>query len=196
MPASAYHPVVPPTLYTVGHSTRSLEDFIALLKGHGVAAIADVRRFPKSRKYPHFNDDALADSLPAGGLRYAAVPALGGRRRTSADSPNTGWRNASFRGYADYMQTPTFEQGLAQLAELASETPTAIMCAEAVPWRCHRSLIADAMLVRGWQVLDVVGNAAPSPHKLTKFAKVDGTRITYPAAGDEPAFEDASGLFG
>ena len=187
---------MPPTLYTVGHSTRALEDFIALLKGHGVAAIADVRRFPRSRKYPHFNDDALAESLPSSGLRYAPVPALGGRRRTSAGSPNTGWRNEGFRGYADYMLTPPFEQGLAQLAALAAETPTAMMCAEAVPWRCHRSLIADAMLVRGWQVLDVVGDAAPTPHKLTKFAKVDGTRITYPISEVQAPAGDAPGLFG
>ena len=187
---------MPPTLYTVGHSTRSLDDFTALLKEHGVAAVADVRRFPKSRKYPHFNDEALADSLPEAGLRYVPVLALGGRRRTSAESPNTGWRNASFRGYADYMLTPAFEEGLAQLAALAAQTPTAMMCAEAVPWRCHRSLVADAMLVRGWQVLDIVGDAEPKPHKLTKFANVDGTRITYPAAGDEPAFEDSPGLFG
>ena len=187
---------MPPTLYTVGHSTRSLEDFVALLKGHGVAAVADVRRFPKSRKYPHFNDDALAVSLRAAGLGYAPVLALGGRRRTSADSPNTGWRNEGFRGYADYMLTPAFEQGLSQLAALAAETPTAMMCAEAVPWRCHRSLVADAMLVRGWRVLDITGNAAPSPHKLTKFAKVDGTRITYPTAEVEPSGDNAPGLFG
>ena len=187
---------MPPTLYTVGHSTRSLEDFIALLKGHDVAAIADVRRFPRSRNYPHFNDDALAESLPSSGLRYAPVPALGGRRRTSTGSPNTGWRNEGFRGYADYMLTPPFEQGLAQLAALAAETPTAMMCAEAVPWRCHRSHIADAMLVRGWQVLVVVGDAAPSPHKLTKFAKVDGTRITYPISEVQAPAGDAPGLFG
>jgi uncharacterized protein (DUF488 family) len=174
------------TLYTVGHSTRSFDDFVTLLTRHGVRAIADVRRFPKSRKYPHFNDDALAESLPAAGIQYAPAPALGGRRRTSPDSVNTGWRNDSFRGYADYMQTPSFEEGIARLIQLATQAPTAIMCAEAVPWRCHRSLISDAMLVRGWVVLDVVSDSAPTPHKLTPFAQAEGTRITYPKPPAEP----------
>jgi uncharacterized protein (DUF488 family) len=187
--------VVPPLLYTVGHSTRSLEQLIALLKGHGVRAVADVRRFPKSRRYPHFNDDALAEALPPAGLQYVPVPALGGRRPTTPDSVNTGWRNEGFRGYADYMQTSAFEQGLVQLAGLAEQTPTAIMCAEAVPWRCHRSLIADAMAVRGWQVLDILGESAPTPHKLTPFARVDGARITYPAAPADRAHEQPD-LFG
>ena len=175
--------MTPPTLYTVGHSTRSLDAFVGLLTHHGVRAIADVRRFPRSRKYPHFNDESLAESLPPLGLRYVPVPALGGRRRTSPDSINTGWRNDGFRGYADYTLTAAFEQGLQNLLNLAAEAPTAMMCAEAVPWRCHRSLIADAALVRGWRVLDIVSEAAPAPHKLTPFAVVEGTRITYP----EPA---------
>ena len=191
---AGYDPfVAPPTLYTVGHSTRSLDDFLALLGRHGVRAVADVRRFPGSRKYPHFNDDALAHALPAAGLRYAPVPLLGGRRGTSAASVNTGWRNAGFRGYADYMQTPAFEQGLEELLTLAAAAPTAMMCAEAVPWRCHRSLVADAALVRGWLVLDVVGEAAPRPHALTPFARVEGTRITYPAPA---AGRGGPGLFG
>ena len=173
--------MAPPILYTVGHSTRSLDEFVALLRRHGVCALADVRRFPKSRKYPHFNDDALAVSLPAAGVRYAPIPALGGRRNTSPASVNTGWRNEGFRGYADYMATPAFAGGLDQLLALAAEAPTAMMCAEAVPWRCHRSLIADAALVRGWRVLDIVGDAQPKPHKLTTFARVDGMQITYPA---------------
>jgi uncharacterized protein (DUF488 family) len=184
------------TVYTVGHSTRSLDELVSLLKRHGVRAVADVRRFPKSRKYPHFNDDGLAASLPSEKLAYIPVPALGGRRRATPDSVNTGWRNEGFRGYADYMQTPAFEAGIAQLAALAAQTPTAMMCAEAVPWRCHRSLIADAMLVRGWQVLDIVGESAPTLHKLTPFARVEGTRVTYPAAA---AVEDSGrsepGLF-
>jgi uncharacterized protein (DUF488 family) len=174
--------VTQPTVYTVGHSTRSLDELIALLKQHGVRAVADVRRFPKSRKYPHFNDEALAMSLPAAGFRYLPLPALGGRRRAMLDSVNTGWRNESFRGYADYMQTPAFEAGVSQLSALAAQTPTAMMCAEAVPWRCHRSLIADAMLARGWEVLDIVGGSAPTPHKLTPFARVEGSHVTYPAA--------------
>jgi uncharacterized protein (DUF488 family) len=173
--------VPPSVLYTVGHSTRSLDDFVALLTRHGVRAIADVRRFPRSRKYPHFNDDFLAESLPRAGIQYLPFPSLGGRRKTSPDSVNTGWRNESFRGYADYLQTPAFEEGLSRLIEVAQKTPTAIMCAEAVPWRCHRSLIADAMGVRGWDVLDILGDSAPTPHKLTPFARVEGTHITYPA---------------
>jgi uncharacterized protein (DUF488 family) len=185
-----------PTVYTVGHSTRSLDELVSLLKQHGVVAVADVRRFPKSRKYPHFNDDALAASLPDARLRYVPIPALGGRRRTTADSVNSGWRNEGFRGYADYMQTKEFEAGVSALAELAAQTPTAIMCAEAVPWRCHRSLIADAMLVRGWQVLDIVGPSAATPHKLTPFARVEETRITYPApAAVEGSDQSRPGLF-
>ena len=186
--------VEPPTLYTVGHSTRSLDAFVNLLKRHGVGAVADVRRFPKSRKYPHFNDDALSLSLPEAGLQYVPIPLLGGRRRALPDSPNTGWRNEGFRGYADYTMTPPFAQGLEHLLTLAARTPTAMMCAEAVPWRCHRSLIADAALVRGWRVLDIVGDAAPAPHKLTPFARVEGTRITYPAATEAPGGAQA-GLF-
>ena len=177
---------MPLTLYTIGHSTRSFDDFVTLLTRHHVRAIADVRRFPRSRKYPHFNDESLADSLPRAGIDYLPFPSLGGRRKTTPDSVNLGWRNESFRGYADYLQTPAFEEGLGSLIEVARQTPTAIMCAEAVPWRCHRSLIADAMLVRGWEVLDIVSDAAPSPHKLTPFAKVEGTRITYPAPEAEP----------
>ena len=176
-------------LYTVGHSTRTLEDFVALLAQHGVGAIADVRRFPGSRKYPHFGVDALAASLPAAGVRYVPMPALGGRRRTHAGSPNGGWRNESFRGYADHMESGEFAAGLAALATLARAVPTAIMCAEAVPWRCHRGLIADAMIVRGWQVLDIIGPAAPKPHRLTAFAHVEGTHVTYPPA---PTGEDAA----
>ena len=184
------------TLYTVGHSTRSFDEFVGVLKQHAVRAVADVRRFPRSRKYPHFNDDALGEALPDAGVRYVPVPALGGRRRASADSINTGWRNEGFRGYADYMQTPQFEEGLARLAELAEGTPTAVMCAEAVPWRCHRSLISDAMLVRGWEVLDIVGEASPAPHRLTPFARVEGVRITYPAAaGDADKAAAGPGLF-
>jgi uncharacterized protein (DUF488 family) len=173
-------------LYTVGHSTRTLEDFVDLLAQHGVRAVGDVRRFPGSRKYPHFNVDALARSLPAVGIRYVPLPALGGRRRAAADSPNTGWRNEGFRGYADHMQTAEFAAGLDELVAVAGELPTAIMCAEAVPWRCHRSLIADAMLVRGWDVLDLTGPRAAKPHRLTPFARVDGTRIVYPPGPAAP----------
>jgi len=170
----------PPVIFTVGHSTRSAEDFVALLKAHDVEAIADVRLIPKSRKHPHFADDQLARWLPAAGIAYIPFKQLGGRRRPAKDSINTGWRNESFRGYADFMQLQTFADAVDELARISAERPTATMCAEAVPWRCHRSLISDALLVRGWRVMDITSETKASPHKLTRFAKVDGLRITYP----------------
>jgi uncharacterized protein (DUF488 family) len=173
-------------LYTVGHSTRPFDEFVGILKAHGVAALADVRRYPRSRKFPYFNDDELAATLPEVGLKYVPIKALGGRRRASADSVNTGWTSEGFRGYADYMQTPAFDAGLQELIAVALAAPTVIMCAEAVPWRCHRALIADAMLVRGWRVLDIMSETAAPAHELTAFARVAGTRITYPATGDQP----------
>jgi len=175
-------------IYTVGHSTRSLDEFIALLRAHGVAAVADVRRFPGSKRLPHFNDDSLATALPKARIEYIPIPLLGGRRQTSPGSPNTGWRNASFRGYADYMQSPDFLTGLDQLITQAGKAPTTTMCAEAVPWRCHRSLISDALLVRGWEVIDILSPTKSSPHKLTSFASVNGTKITYPASPEPGLF--------
>jgi uncharacterized protein (DUF488 family) len=169
-----------PTIYTIGHSTRSIEQLIAMLKAHGVAAVADVRTILKSRRYPHFNDDVLMRSLPAAGIEYHPFKQIGGRRRPRKDSINIGWRNESFRGYADFMQTVAFERGLEELMLLAREKPTATMCAEAVPWRCHRSLISDALLVRGWTVQDIMSETKADEHKLTKFARVDGTQILYP----------------
>jgi len=169
------------TVYTVGHSTRSLDEFLAMLKAHGVRAVADVRRYPRSRRFPHFNDDALAAELPGRGLAYLPFPALGGRRRAARDSRNTGWRSESFRGYADYMLTPAFQDALEELIKAGRAAPTAIMCAEAVPWRCHRSLIADALLARGVKVLDVMNERNAPPHEMTPFANVRGTRVTYPA---------------
>jgi uncharacterized protein (DUF488 family) len=174
-----------PTIYTVGHSTRSLDELVAMLQVHGVRGVADVRRFAGSRRLPHFNAENLAAELPKRGLAYLPCPLLGGRRKPRADSVNLGWRNASFRAYADYMQTPEFFEGLDHLMEHARATPLAMMCAEAVPWRCHRSLIADALIVRGWTVLDVMSRTKATPHKLTPFAKVKGIRISYPA--DDPA---------
>jgi uncharacterized protein (DUF488 family) len=189
-------PVASPTLFTVGHSTRAFEAFVHLLTAHGVTTLADVRRFPRSRKYPHFNDEQLAAALPRVGLRYLPMKALGGRRRASADTVNTGWRSEGFRGYADYMQTPEFAAAIDGLIAVASQGPTAIMCAEAVPWRCHRSLISDAMVVRGWRVLDIMSDASAPPHELTRFARVDGTRITYPAGGgDGDKGEEEASLF-
>ena len=179
----------PHTLYTVGHSTRSLDELVAILKAHGVEAIADVRLIPRSRRYPHFNDEALAASLPQNALQYLPFRSLGGRRRPAKDSINAGWRNDSFRGYADFLQTPAFHAALDELLALAAATPTAIMCAEAVPWRCHRSLIADATLVRGWRVLDIMSESAANPHKLPSFARVDGGTLTYPGETQGELFD-------
>ena len=182
-----------PTIYTVGHSTRSLDEFVEMLKAHGVAGVADVRRFAGSRRLPHFNAENLATELPRRGLAYLPCPLLGGRRKPGPGSVNVGWRTASFRAYADYMQTPAFAEGLAGLMDAARERPLAMMCAEAVPWRCHRSLIADALVVRGWTVLDVMSATKASPHKLTPFARVEGTQVTYPA--EEGGAEAAGTLF-
>jgi len=168
-------------LFTVGHSTRPIEEFLALLESHGIRRVVDVRTVPRSRRNPQFGIDVLPQSLAARGIDYLHIPSLGGLRHARRDSLNTGWRNATFRGYADYMQTPAFEQALAELTALARERATAIMCAEAVPWRCHRSLIADALAVRGTTVKHVMSATSAQPHRLTPFARVDGTRILDPA---------------
>ena len=168
-------------IYTIGHSTRPIEEFIALLQAHNIELLVDVRTVPHSRHNPQFEADALRTSLSDAGITYAHMVALGGLRHPHKDSINSGWRNESFRGYADYMQTAAFQAALNQLQELARQHTTAIMCAEAVPWRCHRSLIADALTVQGWQVLDIISDKPASEHKLTPFLKVeeDG-RLTYP----------------
>ena len=171
----------PFVIYTVGHSTRPADTFTGLLTAHGVTALADVRTVPRSRHNPQFNADSLATSLAAAGIAYRSFPGLGGFRRARADSPNAGWRNASFRGYADYMQTPEFERELGALMTLATVQTVAVMCAEAVPWRCHRSLIADALLVHGMRSEEIVTKTRSQPHELTAFARVDGVTITYPA---------------
>lgn len=168
------------TLFTIGHSTHPIEEFIALLSSHRVRQLVDVRTVPKSRHCPQFNSDTLAASLDRTGIAYMHLKALGGLRKTRKDSINTGWRNLSFRGYADYMSTPEFEAGLAELAQIASKKSTAIMCAEAVPWRCHRSLIADAMMTRGWEVRDIMGPTPAKEHKPTPFLKVADGQLTYP----------------
>lgn len=177
--------MAPNVLYTIGHSTHSIEEFIALLKAHSIRHLVDVRSIPKSRHVPQFNTDELASSLRAANIEYTHLKSLGGRRSTRKDSINTGWRNSSFRGYADYMSTPQFAEGLATLTQIASTTPTAIMCAEAVPWRCHRSLIADAMILKGWEVRDILTAAPAKEHKLTPFLKVVDNQPTYPNP-DEP----------
>jgi uncharacterized protein (DUF488 family) len=172
-----------PMIMTIGHSTRTLDEFIRLLQVHGVTCVADVRTVPRSRHNPQFDKASLPDSLKKVGLDYIHLPGLGGLRHTNGDSPNLGWRNASFRGYADYMQTPEFEQSLENLIRLAHQGQIALMCAEAVPWRCHRSLIADALLVRGVPTEDIMSATRRELHTLTPFAKVRGTAITYPARG-------------
>ena len=174
-------------IFTVGHSTLPIERFVALLRAYCIERVADIRTVPKSRHNPQFNGDALAAALKAEKIDYMPLPALGGLRRTRKESVNTGWRNASFRGYADYMQTEDFAQGLARLIDLAREKRTAIMCAEAVPWRCHRSLVADALLVRDIPVTEILSQANARPHKLTPFARVRGTAITYPPATSDQA---------
>jgi uncharacterized protein (DUF488 family) len=166
---------------TIGHSTRTIDEFIGLLQAHAVSRVVDVRTVPRSRHNPQFNQDSLPDSLMKAGLSYVHMPGLGGLRHARPDSINVGWRNASFRGYADYMQTPEFEQSLEELIQLAKQERIAIMCAEAVPWRCHRSLIADALLVRGIPAEDIMSPTRRQVHTLTPFAKVRGTTITYPA---------------
>jgi uncharacterized protein (DUF488 family) len=170
-----------PIVLTIGHSTRTLEEFIDLLKIHGAACVVDVRTVPRSWHNPQFNKDSLPGSLKKAGLGYVHMSGLGGLRHARRDSVNLGWRNASFRGYADYMQTPEFAQSLGELVQLAQREPIVLMCAEAVPWRCHRSLIADALLVRGIRTEDIMSLTRRQVHTLTPFAKIRGTTITYPA---------------
>jgi uncharacterized protein (DUF488 family) len=169
------------TVSTIGHSTHPIEEFIRMLEAHGIRQLVDVRTIPRSRRNPQFNRESLSASLESAGIGYRHMPGLGGLRHPRKDSMNTGWRNASFRGYADYMQTPEFNENLNDLMQLASTTPSAIMCAEAVPWRCHRSLIADALLARGVPVLEILSVTKIQPHAMTTFAKVVGQQVTYPA---------------
>ena len=167
-------------IFTVGHSTLSLRDFTAVLAGYGITRLVDVRTIPRSRHNPQFNAEALARQMAAVGIDYLPMPALGGLRHSRKDSPNTGWRNRSFRGYADYMQTAQFDSALADLIEAGRGARTAIMCAEALPWRCHRSLIADALYVRGIPAVDIVSGTSWRIHELTAFAVADGTELSYP----------------
>ncbi len=167
-------------VFTVGHSTRSLQEFADLLAAHGVKRLIDVRTIPKSRHNPQFNRENLAEALLHLGVEYSHMAGLGGLRHARRDSINTAWRNASFRGFADYMQTPEFEASLEKLIEAAAERPVAIMCAEAVPWRCHRSLIADALSARGVRVEHITSITRAEHHSITPFAKVSEARVTYP----------------
>jgi uncharacterized protein (DUF488 family) len=170
----------PLVVFTIGHSTRPLHDFVRLLKAHGVQRVIDVRTIPRSRHNPQFNRDRLSPALHSARIHYRHMPALGGLRHARRDSVNTGWRNAGFRGYADYMQTAAFEEGLTQCIELARRERVVLMCAEGVPWRCHRSLIADALLVRGIDVREIASGIRARPHEVTPWARVNGTEITYP----------------
>jgi uncharacterized protein (DUF488 family) len=168
-------------LYTIGHSTRPIEEFVGLLRQHGIATLVDIRTIPQSRRHPQFGQEGLRASLADAGIEYLHMKGLGGLRKPLRDSVNGAWRNTAFRGYADYMQTPEFARCIDELVVVAAKAPTAIMCAEAVPWRCHRSLVADALLVRGEAVIDIVSSADTRPHALTSFARVVGRTLTYPA---------------
>jgi len=166
-------------IWTVGHSNHSIEEFLGILKAHGIEAVLDVRRFPASRKWPHFNAERLAESLPASGIEYAGEPELGGRRKAKPGSPHTAWRVEAFRGYADFMDTPEFAEGLERAMALGRERRSALMCAEALPWRCHRSLIADALFAREWEVFEILSEREARPHELPDFARLEGARVIY-----------------
>lgn len=172
------------SIFTIGHSTRPLAEFIDLLRANGIERVIDIRTIPRSRHNPQFNRETLGPALRKSGIAYLHLRKLGGLRRARSDSINLGWHNASFRGFADYMQTTEFDAGLDRVIKLAESKSTTLMCAEAVPWRCHRSLVADALVIRGINVMDIVSASPPKPHKLTPFARVRGTRITYP--NDKP----------
>ena len=173
-----------PTLWTLGHSTRPIDEFIGLLRAHQISLLVDVRTIPRSRYNPQFNMDTLAQSLRDAGLQYRHLPELGGLRKPKKDSFNDGWRNASFRGYADYMQTEEFLNALEALTADSRLQPTAIMCAEAVPWRCHRSLIADALVSRGWDIRHIMSPEKATAHVLTSFVHFEKGRLTYPKPTD------------
>ncbi len=167
-------------IFTIGHSNRSIEDFLAILESHGIERLVDIRTVPRSRHNPQFNRDALPASLERAGVAYLHMPSLGGLRHPRKDSINSGWRNDSFRGYADYMQTAEFESALNQLIGIAAAERTAIMCAESLPWRCHRSLVSDALIARGEPVEHIMSATKRSPHSLTPFARIENQRVTYP----------------
>jgi uncharacterized protein (DUF488 family) len=167
-------------ILTVGHSTHPIEDFLKLLAAHAVELLIDIRTIPKSRRNPQYNSDSLAQALERAGIEYRHMPGLGGLRHPRKDSINTAWQNSGFRGYADYMQTPQFESSLHQLIQVADRQRTVIMCAEAVPWRCHRSLVADALMARGVTVEHILSGKSAKAHTCTAFARVEGHQVTYP----------------
>jgi uncharacterized protein (DUF488 family) len=172
--------VLPNTVFTIGHSTRTLDDFIAVLKAHGIGRVADIRTLPRSRANPQFNIDSLPDELARHEIAYGHDPRLGGLRHPLKDSLNTGWKNARFRGYADHMNTPEFRAALDDLIEAARGGRIALMCAEAVPWRCHRSLVADALTARGLNVQHVMSARIARPHKMSSFLRLQGDDLSYP----------------
>ncbi|MBW8875300.1 MAG: DUF488 domain-containing protein [Acidobacteria bacterium] len=183
-----------PPVYTAGHSTRSIEELLALLAGHGVTTLVDVRRYPASRRHPQFSRDALAASLAGAGIQYVHEPDLGGRRSAHPGSPHTAWRVEAFRGYADYMETPEFQAALDRLIWRSQGETVAILCAEAVPWRCHRRLISDALVARGIAVLHILGPGRADPHELDPNARIlPGGRLLYAGpAGDQPSLFDTA----
>jgi uncharacterized protein (DUF488 family) len=182
------------TLYTIGHSTHPIDDFIGMLRHYAIEALVDVRTVPQSRRNPQFGQQALRKSLESAGILYVHMQRLGGLRTPAKGSDvNAGWRNSSFRGYADYMQTADFSGAVHELIAIGAGKRTAMMCAEAVPWRCHRSLVGDALLVRGIEVMDIMSTEKSKPHTLTPFAQVSGTQVTYPAAQGELGLPPAEG---
>lgn len=180
MPGKTKKETVSPIIYTIGHSTRTADEFIRILTFYHVKLLADIRTMPGSNRVPQFNKENMESALEKAGICYIHIKDLGGLRHTTKESVNTGWRNKSFRGFADYMQTPEFEKGLEELIHLAEKQITAIMCAEAVPWRCHRSLVGDALMIRGFEVHNIFSEKKEDMHKFTSFAKVSGLKITYP----------------
>ena len=179
MTATAPAPAL--TIYTIGHSTRRIDQFVRLLKAHGIQRVIDIRTIPRSRHNPQFSRERLSPALRRAGVRYRHLAGLGGLRKPRRDSVNLGWRNTSFRGYADYMQTAAFERSLERCIAIAGRERVALMCAEAVPWRCHRSLVADALIARGIVASEITSGVRATPHALTPWACVNGTQITYPA---------------
>lgn len=168
-------------IHTIGHSTRPLDEFISMLQGHSITRLIDIRTVPRSARNPQFNRESLPADLANAGIQYEHLAALGGLRKPHADSVNTAWKNQSFRGYADYMQTPEFARAIEHLIDEGRKENVCIMCAEAVPWRCHRSLVADALLARRTRAIHIMSRTTAQPHKLTRFAKLRGERVTYPA---------------
>jgi uncharacterized protein (DUF488 family) len=167
-------------IYTIGHSTRTADAFVDLLRVHGIGQVADVRTVPRSRRHPHFSQNALAELLKSNGITYLHIPELGGLRKPRPDSVNTAWQHPAFRGYADHMQTQTFQKGVDALVAFAGRASTTVMCAESVWWQCHRRLLADALVARGVAVRHILSAATPKPHELSEFAQVRGARVTYP----------------